>query len=196
MSTWSRKHSTQSLLIGGLTFLLIFIFIRCDRDNEEDTANIPTATPTVTAVATPTPLPVEMPANGEILKSPSAELVAPLKVTAKGVDGSNKINYYVYLKSDDGDSEKDISFFVRSLQTAEIKVPLGIYQLYYCAGNNWFGRELKFGKETAYYKYNDLLTFQEEEYWISGNSLTLYNNNNESGYDLTCRSIGKYNFPE
>lgn len=112
--------------------------------------------------------PQPLPATGHVLSDNGEQGVAPLSVETKGAQ-----NYCIKLKCINN-GEDAIFFFVRGGDTAEIDVPLGTYELYYATGEYWYGTDLLFGAETAYYKADDTFHFYESKDSINGWTVTLY----------------------
>ena len=123
--------------------------------------------------------------NGQILKQPDYECIAPLEISADY--GSN---YYVYLKyigeplrtsvSRNLNSgvtvpyESDMAFYVESGKKVEVEVPIGIYRLYYATGDTFYGSDLLFGEDTRYTVSEENITFYGDTQYIHGCSITLY----------------------
>lgn len=47
-----------------------------------------------------------------------------------------------------------IKFYVHGESTVEIQIPKGEYRIYYATGENWYGEEELFGKDTVYSEIN------------------------------------------
>lgn len=70
---------------------------------------------------------------------------------------------------------EDIStIYLRGGENASITVPLGTYEIKYAAGETWYGEEELFGKNTMYSKADELFTFSDTGYQITGYTITLY----------------------
>ena len=69
-----------------------------------------------------------LPANGEVDDSSDDPLVAPFQIITSG-----SAHYFVKLV-EAGTDEEVLTVFVRAGQTAEIKVPLGSFEVRYAAG--------------------------------------------------------------
>lgn len=138
------------------------------------------------ATSTPSsPSPSDLPArlffsppvvfSGEIIHYPDNEGVAPLTV-----ETPSGHNYYICLKSLDGEKSNEMSFYITGGNTEEVLVPLGEYAVYYATGDTWYGTEYLFWEDTSYYKCDDTFYFYEEDYTYYGYTLTLsrvYNGN-------------------
>lgn len=126
--------------------------------------------PVLTAATAPPPAPkiLTPPATGHIWVHSGTSRIAPFSIAA----GSDE-NYFVKLvKVSTGRSVLDV--FVRSGDTAEIRVPLGTYELRYASGKQWYGRKLLFGSSTVYSKADREFTFNVEGNVINGHRITLY----------------------
>lgn len=155
-------------------------------------ASAPAPTVVVTAPpATPYLPPVDEPENGHVFLSPQYQRLCPLSVSVS--DGSS---YYIYLKymrapensydsrkeSGYGESE-DLAFYVRSGETVNLDVPVGVYKLYYATGDVWYGTLYKFGVDTAYFSSDDLLDFYtsyDSTYGVTLELWAQYNGNFET----------------
>lgn len=51
--------------------------------------------------------------------------------------------------------------YVRGGSTAELKVPLGEYDVYFARGDTWQGEEALFGEETVYYRFDDTIRLKQ-----------------------------------
>ena len=67
-----------------------------------------------------------------------------------------------------------LTIYIRGGDTVEVDVPLGSYEIRYAAGDTWYGEDELFGPETSYNKADDLFTFSDTGYQISGYTITLY----------------------
>ena len=120
--------------------------------------------------------------NGQIVITPTYERTCPFSVSVRGDD-----TYYIYLKynkapSYSTESRKltmgtpvtDISFLVKPNSTAKVDVPIGVYKLYYCCGETWYGTKYKFGDSTRYSTSDELLSFYADSEYYQGHSLELW----------------------
>ena len=142
--------------------------------------------------------------NGQILKQPDYDCVAPFEINA-----GFGCNYYVYLKYVRDPSstsvlrhlnseatppyEDDISFYVESGKNVEIEVPIGVYKLYYASGDEFFGPETLFGEDTQYAVSDQDITFYGDDQYIHGCSITLYKVVNGN---LSTENISEDEFPK
>ena len=141
---------------------------------------------TAKATNPPQTMPVN---NGQIIVNSDYKGLCELMVKA----GSDS-NYYVYLdyqhapnRSYDDRTvnkkasipyEDDIAFIVKAGKTVEINVPIGVYKMYYATGNDFYGRDIKFGTDGHYYVADTLMDFYSEvdgDYIVyNGHEVTLY----------------------
>lgn len=114
---------------------------------------------------------VELPATGRIRalwQHGAGTVLAPLKViTAPGSP-----NYYVKLVDWETHSPR-LVFFVRSGQTVTVRIPIGVYELRYAAGQTWYGEVYRFGPETAYRKAEERFEFRIDDEKVSGFTVEL-----------------------
>jgi hypothetical protein len=114
---------------------------------------------------------VSLPATGRIRalwRSNPEILLASLKV----VTATGSPNYYV--KVVDWETHAaSLIFFVRSGETTTVRLPLGVYELRYAAGEKWYGEEYLFGPNTAYAKADESFNFRAEGEKISGFTVEL-----------------------
>lgn len=112
-----------------------------------------------------------LPVTGKIRalwKTNSRTVLAPLKV----VTASGSLNYYVKIVDWETHAPK-LVFFVRSGETAAVRVPIGVYELRFAAGEKWYGEEYLFGPETAYRKADERFEFRAEDEKVSGFTVEL-----------------------
>ena len=96
------------------------------------------------------------------------QAIAPLEIQSQ--TGSD---YFVKVTSQV--TGEDIStIYLRGGENASITVPLGTYEIKYAAGETWYGEEELFGKNTMYSKADELFTFSDTGYQITGYTITLY----------------------
>lgn len=107
--------------------------------------------------------------NGDLVKEPASEGLAPLTVSTSG-DAS----YYVYLKPTKPPFGNSMGFYVQGGKSAEVSVPLGEYEIYYAVGNTWYGKEEKFGSDTRYYQCDGTFSFSDDGESYLGWTLELY----------------------
>ena len=67
-----------------------------------------------------------------------------------------------------------MTVFVRKGMTAEIDVPLGLYELRYALGDEWYGYDHLFGPKTSYSKADTLFDFRDTGTQLTGYTVTLY----------------------
>jgi hypothetical protein len=112
-----------------------------------------------------------LPVTGKIRalwKTNSRTVLAPLRV----VTAPGSLNYYVKIVNWESHSPK-LVFFVRSGETASVRVPIGVYELRFAAGEKWYGEEYLFGPDTAYGKADERFEFRVEDEKVSGFTVEL-----------------------
>ena len=212
------KPAGYYVLIGVVEIILIILLQNSNihlATNPETISKISTTTTTQTANNTSsssivqqnyqsimlddlTPVKVR---NGEIIIKPDYESLCSFTVKTTGSQ-----NYYIILKylnaptksydkrkllsSARSPYEDNISFYVVGGQTVSIKVPVGVYKLYYATGNQFYGNiQYCFGKDTIATTSDDLLAFYTDEQYTHGNTVTLYKVTN-GNFDTTSISPG------
>ncbi|WP_446739809.1 hypothetical protein [Psychrobacter sp. A3] len=96
------------------------------------------------------------------------QAIAPLEIrTDSGSD------YYVKVVNAANDNDT-LAIYIHGGETVEVEVPLGSYEIRYASGNDWYGDKGLFGIETSYNKADELFTFSDTGYQISGYTITLY----------------------
>ena len=139
--------------------------------------------------------------NGQIIVEPDYEKICPLKVSVKGE--STYLIYLEYQKAPEDSSDSrmavksdpfvsDIAFIVLPDSTAEVEVPVGVYKLYYCSGDEWNGPDEKFGENTVYSSSDDLLDFYTDSQYAQGHALELWR---QAGGNFSDYSIDESTFP-
>lgn len=120
------------------------------------------------------------PTTGTIFSDRTIKGTAPFTVETEG-----KRNYYVKLK-DHFTNEDVFGVFIRGGETAEIKIPLGTYDLYYATGYKWYGSDILFWTGTQYYKAEETFEFYEDSGYVNGWTVELYlqNNGNMETYPI------------
>ena len=96
----------------------------------------------------------DLPENGQIFyrRSPINYHFAHCRIKAP-----ESGHYYVKLK--DHETGLDVvSFFVRSDHTANIEIPSGTFDVFFAAGEIWYGEDKLFGEETVYFKVDGPFT--------------------------------------
>ena len=132
--------------------------------------------------------------NGAFIIEPDYRRKCPLEVKA-----SSDVNYYIYLEyvgKPDYSSESrklrdsakkpyqsDLAFYVKAGETAEIKVPIGEYKIYYATGGTFYGKKNLFGESTQRYSINSLFEFYAEKNMYYGDTLRL--DKIQNGYFIT-----------
>ena len=153
-----------------------------------------------TAWAELTPVNVK---NGQIIVATDYEEVCPFSVETR-----SDYSYYVYLeyqkapsnttvsrtlKSGASGKQGDISFIVKPNSKVELDVPIGVYKLYYCVGETWYGTKDKFGEHTRFYSSEELMDFYADSQYYRGHSLELWSQTNGNFDD---HPISENGFPD
>ena len=212
-----KSFSKEWLVIASILLaisLIVYSFVN-EPVSIDDIS--PSTAPTPSPISTPSqyPLPVS---NGQIFKLPEYVGVCPLTVSARGTNSYFVYLKYIEepynskenrtLKHDDltiqreritesvpsitGEKFDDISFYVSGDSTANIEIPIGIYQLYFACGKTWFGSEDLFGDETTYYTTDNLLNFFFDGDDYNGYTLEIQSQNVGS---FEADAIDKSEFP-
>lgn len=95
--------------------------------------------------------------------------VAPLKIKTSTVGGNHYFVKIVNLE----DKRSIGSYFIRSGESIDIKVPLGTYEIKYATGTNWYGLNYLFGPDTYYSKADSTFNFTFDGYQYSGYTIEL-----------------------
>jgi hypothetical protein len=114
---------------------------------------------------------IPLPATGRIRslwRSSPETVLAPLRV----VTATGSPNYYVKVVDWETHAAR-LVLFVRSGQTLSVRVPVGVYELRYAAGEKWYGEEYLFGPETAYRRADEQFDFRAEGEKVSGFTVEL-----------------------
>ena len=89
-----------------------------------------------------------------------------------------------------------MSFYIASGKTVETEIPVGVYSLYYAAGEDWYGAEYKFGPSTVYSSSDDPLSFYTEydgDYIVyNGQTIELWL---QTGGNMSTHTIDPADFP-
>jgi hypothetical protein len=111
--------------------------------------------------------PQPLPENGTWWSNTSERRIAPLRISV-----SPKKHYYI--KIVDAHTERRVlTLFIRSGQTAKVEVPTGTFRLRYAVGDNWYGREYKFGPEDRHFEADDTFTFEIDGQQVRGHRIEL-----------------------
>lgn len=174
-----------------------------------DSGSGPEAKASVPSAPTSTPFDrIKQPiSNGQKISQPAFECDCPLTVSVPD-DGND---YYVYFKYVgepqnsvtsrepliDGVSRgNNLSFYIASGKTVETEIPVGVYKLYYAAGEDWYGAEHKFGPSTVYSSSDDPLSFYTEydgDYIVyNGQTIELWL---QTGGNMSTHTIDPTDFP-
>jgi hypothetical protein len=108
--------------------------------------------------------PQPLPETGTTIKYYNGQALAPLKIITKSGDSNYLINVLEW------DTKNPVLIaFIRSGETANLKVPLGSYEIRYATGETWYGYDSFFGSSTSYYKAESRIDFTK-----SGNTCNEY----------------------
>ena len=138
-------------------------------------------TPTSTNIRPPAPAPSPefsqpvqpLPQTGDNTASFSNG-VAPLTIKTS----SSGANHYFVKIARVGSGLELGSYFIRSGETLNIQVPVGVYELRYAAGRQWYGTYYLFGPNTTYSKADSIFTFSFDGNQYSGYTVELITQRN------------------
>ena len=94
---------------------------------------------------------------------------APLSIKTSSANGYNYFVKIVYA----GTNQELGSYFIRSGETLDTKVPLGTYEMKCATGKQWYGTLHLFGPETRYSKADPPLEFYFDGHIYQGNAIQL-----------------------
>jgi len=131
------------------------------------------------------PLP-KLLAETSVIKKNFLESNGPIKIKTRA--GNN--NYYIKLINLQNNQEI-LSAFIRSGSTLSAHIPLGVYELKYATGHNWYGLEYLFGTSTSYAKLPVSIIFLDKSSEIGKTTIELI----PSQYgNLTNKIISEFDF--
>lgn len=148
----TKKRSINWVLVGCIS-LCLCIFLSMGISSYYSSLSVPSSSSLTT---------YPHPESGTILSGTRLYRPIPLTVKTDGT-GGHKI-----ILAEDGKSV--FSFYCRGGDTVTIMAPLGIYDVYDCYGQSWYGNVDLFGNETKCYKFSAPLEFDVDHSW----ELTLY----------------------
>lgn len=212
----------KKLCLFSLLFLLLTSMVACGNGSFENgyaagydagyqaavNAAAATTAPQPTAPDIPSSdlIPQKEPETGHVFKeipNDSFKSVAPLTIETTGAGGyyfvidplqltppSESESYSILAKVVARNSS--VRMYVHAGDLAEVKVPLGEYDVYYAYGSTWYGEDDLFGPETTYFKCSDTFTFESTSNGIKGWTLSLVPTNNGN---IQSHEIDKSNFP-
>ncbi len=158
----NKSHLFRTLLYGSIIIMGTIFLIKID-----DTKSSTTIQTIEKEIKNNYPA-MPMPHSGKIQKFVSSESVAPLTIkTSVGANYLVKIANY-YSKS------KVMTIFIQGGDTAKVKVPLGLYEIQYASGEEWYGYQYLFGYDTLCSKADTSFSFKDKGYQITGYTITLY----------------------
>lgn len=181
----ARKFFPAVLIVSLLAFTGMVMVIAQDIYSEkpasipaEDTtqavgpdspATVPHVAPSPVDAAVPASEPVAaepLPLTGDT-DTPDLQGVAPLQIKV------SQGNHYL-VKVEDAYSHVALaSFFIRSGETLNTKIPVGNYVIKYAYGQQWYGLDHLFGAGTAYAKADDIFNFTFTGNGYSGHTIEL-----------------------
>lgn len=127
-----------------------------------------------------------LPETGTTVKYYNVQALAPLSIKTKS-DGSN----YLIKVLDWNTKNTILTTFIRSGETASLKVPLGSYEIRYASGETWYGYNYLFGPSTSYYKAESRMDFTQSGNTYNGHTIELIP---RAGGNLKTEKINKNNF--
>lgn len=127
----------------------------------------------------------QLPENGEVFAYTKNPRLAPLEI--KTLRGDNYLIKLVLANS----QTTVLTVFIHGGKTVNLDVPLGVYQIKYASGKQWYGYNNLFGQKTSYSNSNNVLSFVDDGHEITGFSLALYN---VAGGNFIYSTINKSQF--
>lgn len=155
------------ILIGGASSLFEYYSKKNSRSYDN---NRPSTEKTVTRQPTPafSQSSQTLPQTGDNTAS-FINGVAPLRIKTSSNGG-----YHYFVKIVNTASHQELgSYFIRSGEMLEIKVPVGTYEIKYASGKQWYGTGYLFGPKTAYSKADSIFSFNFDGYQYSGYTIEL-----------------------
>lgn len=133
---------------------------------------------------------VSLPKTGLVKVYSKKKRVAPLKILT--IKDPLQIFESYFFKLYDYDTNKEVlSFFIRTGEDLEVKVPLGSYVLKYVSGTTWYGEKYLFGYPSDYFVFSQVLDFSEGYGYYEGHTITMYKQKNGT---LSTKSISEESF--
>ena len=86
----------------------------------------------------------------------------------------------------------DLGFYVTAGSSVTVNVLAGSYQLYYATGETWYGKDLKFGTDSAFYHSPDTILLSEDREVYDVIDITLYT---VPDGNMETQSIDESEFP-
>lgn len=127
-----------------------------------------------------------LPESGTTYKYFTGEGIAPLGVKTQSGD----LNYFV--KVADWDTKKTVlTMFIRSGESASVKLPLGNYEFKYATGKTWYGPDYLFGPDTSCYVVETKMDFYRSGNTYNGHTVELMP---RVGGNLRTEEINKNSF--
>ena len=164
-----------AVVVAG--FSVVLHYFAKDKTNQAQTPSPQTSTNTSSPVPAASPAfsqPVQpLPRTGDNTASFSNG-VAPLTIKTSSSEGSH---YFVKIAKM-GSGLEIGSYFIRSGETLNIQVPVGIYELRYATCREWYGTYYLFGPNTTYSKAESFFTFSFDGNKYSGYTVELITQRN------------------
>lgn len=198
-SNTKNIHLGTILFIVGLVIIPVLIAIYSQNKQQQNTItdasylpNLPqkelSKIPSKTSTLPSLPLPPNgtlYDKNGTLYHNAPDDHIAPLRVSTTA--GSN-----YFIKIQNHDTGKPIAYmFIRSGQSARIKVPLGSFTIKYAAGNNWHGVKNLFGPDTSIFMCEKKFDFYQDNNEVHGYTVELIK---QPGGNLHTREISVNEF--
>lgn len=127
---------------------------------------------------------IQMPVTGLITKIKTNKK-APLKISV-----TNSENNY-FIKLTNIENRKSILAYIRKMETLDVDIPIGSYELKYAIGDKWYGEEYLFGPNTEFYKTDKILNFSITKEGALGHEIELRLQRNGN---LHTETIGRDGF--
>jgi hypothetical protein len=95
------------------------------------------------------------------------ERIAPIEIRT-----SSGTNYFLKLDNA-ADGREELAMYIQGGRTFTSKVPLGTYELRYCAGSVWYGEPYRFGPDMTCYRAEKQFTFYRRGNTVNGYTIEL-----------------------
>lgn len=164
-----KKKRFSAFRILGLLLAVAVIVVAASEIGDFSPDNVPPV-----AVSQSNLTEACMPKNGSMIfnTTKNTDRIAPLEIKTSGSHA-----HYIKMESVASPS-KFVTFFVHPGEAVEVKMPIGKYYLKYASGYTWYGLKDLFGPDTIYTKSDDIFHFYEEDGYVNGYTVTLYNVSN------------------
>ena len=146
------------LVASVIAFLVISVYGGNGERTPQESARSPTSTNT-SRVADPEPNPLPLPATGAFDTSTSSTTTAIIIKTRAG-------GGHTLVKIRNVGGAEVTRGFIRGGDQHTFRLPLGTYLITMASGDNWYGEQLLFGRNTSYSKADDTFPLlQRGEQW-------------------------------